>query len=240
MMTIDIETAYEQQGIIEIDYENLSGKRTKLHICDLEKQKNDDLLAFCIESQKDLTFNANRIHHMKWIWKYIFNQDDVAPQKGIYVFACRGDNHLVFEVYQLNKGDKFYKYFEGEFAHSDGWLGVDPLAFHYVYPYTEKAIDWVPIDSMSIFKDSLPSYDRDHLFRLFAIKTASGIVYAMRDYYSFFSNPTLNSDLIPYHSTDEDEPLNNIIAVHNFVEFTEGDHSVFWKTFHKLKNDVTE
>ena len=62
----------------------------------------------------------------------------------------------------------------------------------------------------------------------------------MRDYYSFFSNPTLNSDLIPYHSIDEDEPLKNVIAVHIFAEFTEGDHNVFWKTFHKLHKENTE
>lgn len=70
-------------------------------------------------------------------YTFINGYDDIAPKSGIYVFACQGDNHIVYEMYMLKKGERLYKYFEEDYAHSDGWLGVRPVAYHYAeyYPY---------------------------------------------------------------------------------------------------------
>ena len=90
----DIEIAIEQQGVIEIDYTNQMGKRSFLHITRLVIENERNLIAICKESQTSLHFKFERIQNMKWIWRNIFSMDDVASKDGLYVFACKGDNHL--------------------------------------------------------------------------------------------------------------------------------------------------
>ena len=37
------------------------------------------------------------------IWRK-FKCDEIAPDNGLYVFACAGDNHILFEIHKLEKG----------------------------------------------------------------------------------------------------------------------------------------
>lgn len=39
------------------------------------------------------------------IWKEFAN-DDIVPKSGLYVFACAGDNHILFEIYKLERGER--------------------------------------------------------------------------------------------------------------------------------------
>ena len=91
MIIEDIDTALRLQGVVELNYVNREGKHSVLHISYIEEVAGtNNILAYCYESRSYLTFKKNRILEMKWTWKFIFREEDVAPQKGLYVFACRG------------------------------------------------------------------------------------------------------------------------------------------------------
>lgn len=191
----EIETAIKQQGVIEIDYENQMGKRSLLHISCLEKKKDGNILAFCKESQSNLTLIAERIHILKWIWKNIYSQEDVTPRKGIYIFACRGDNHLVFECYQMEKGELLWKYFIGEYAHCDGWLDVEPLSYHVIDNYSESSLEWKTyINEEFINEKNIKQRDWpiQYKFELFIIKNDTDYFYAMISNHSLFCHPYLD------------------------------------------------
>lgn len=75
------------------------------------------------------------------IWKKFLN-DDIAPKNGLYVFACAGDNHILFEIHRLEKGERLWKHFEGEFEHCNGWAVVIPKAYHYLPEYEPNSSEW--------------------------------------------------------------------------------------------------
>lgn len=75
-------------------------------------------------------------------WCYILDDNEFAPDDGLYVMACRGDNHIVYEVYWFSKGDRFYDKYEGKNAHSDGWMDVDCLAYWRIEEYSEQSPAW--------------------------------------------------------------------------------------------------
>lgn len=216
----------EQQGVIEIDYVNQTGEHTILHISDIENKKDGNILAYCVESQSDQTIKIKNIHRIKWVWKFIFDQEDVAQRKGLYVFACRGDNHLEFEPYLLEEGERFGKFFEGKYAHGSLLMPNEPIAFHYIEPYSVESSDWAPYEPM-----------KEHMFQLCAISTDSGIEYVIRKRQFVYCNPTLNEEKIPIFTDDEKENCKNVNAVHDFIEFDEGDHRLFWTAFHKLQKN---
>ena len=150
------------------------------------------------------------------------------------MFACRGDNHLVFEPYQLDEGERLWKYFEGRYAHGSMIMVNDPIAFHFVEPYSIDASEWMRFEhkkAIATISNQTPE-KAGHMFKLYAISADSGIEYVIRDRHLVYCNPTLNIDLIPKFSND-DEDYKNVVAVHNFVEFKEGDHHLYWVAFRK-------
>ena len=136
------------------------------------------------------------------------------------MFACRGDNHLVFEPYQLDEGERLWKYFEGKNAHGSMIWVNDPIAFHFVEPYSIMASEWMQFENKE-----------EHMFNLYAISVDSGIEYVIKDRHLVYCNPTLNIELIPKFSNADD--YKNVVAVHSFVEFKEGDHHLYWVAFRK-------
>ena len=71
------------------------------------------------------------------IWKEV-DTDTVAPCDGIYVFYCKGDNHMMLEVYSMFEGQRLWEFFEGEYEHVDGWCVVKPEMYYFVpAPYTQ-------------------------------------------------------------------------------------------------------
>lgn len=82
------------------------------------------------------------------IWTEIYDSDMIAPKTGLYVFACRCDNHVTLELYRLNEKEKLWKYFTEEFVHFDGYIRVIPLAYHYICDYSDKSVcQWEKTDS---------------------------------------------------------------------------------------------
>lgn len=64
-------------------------------------------------------------------WKKV-EVDTIAPCNGVYVFWCRGDNHMILEVYPLLEGERLWDYFEGENEHLNGWHIVKPEMYYFV------------------------------------------------------------------------------------------------------------
>lgn len=64
-------------------------------------------------------------------------KDSKAELNGIYLFICKGDNHLCYEVYEIPQGVNLMSFFSGSNEHSDSWAIVKPLYYYYVnYPIT--------------------------------------------------------------------------------------------------------
>ena len=64
-----------------------------------------------------------------------YDKNDLVPQSGLYIFACKADNHIEYELYRLEKGERLWKYFTDDFAHYDGYFDVEPLAYHFIGLY---------------------------------------------------------------------------------------------------------
>ncbi|MBQ8991785.1 MAG: hypothetical protein IJ084_07295 [Prevotella sp.] len=63
-----------------------------------------------------------------------------APSKGLYLFEVLGDNHIFYELYKYDKGESLYKYFQGEYEHTDGYFVVKPYKNCFIPEY--DAISW--------------------------------------------------------------------------------------------------
>lgn len=82
-------------------------------------------------------------------WMDILSVDAIAPEKGLYMFACKGGHYYVHhEFYPLQKGERLFRYFEEEHRHSDNNFPVIPVAFHYVTEYSSQFVvkDWYEFD----------------------------------------------------------------------------------------------
>lgn len=103
------------------------------------------------------------------IWNKFAN-DDIAPKNGLYVFACTGDNHILFKIYRLKTGERLWKHFEGEFEHCNGSAIVTPEAYHYLPEYELNCSEWVSY--------SLSEMDSAHL-KVIAYSSGSNIGYLL-------------------------------------------------------------
>ena len=84
-----------------------------------------------------------KIKDIKSLWiKTTLN--DIVPTSGIYVFACAGDNHILFEIHRLERGERLWKYFDGDFEHYNGWAVVIPEAYYYLPEYEPNCSEWEP------------------------------------------------------------------------------------------------
>lgn len=77
-------------------------------------------------------------------WMDILSVDAIAPETGLYAFACKGDNHILHEFYFMQKGERLFKYFEGEYGHSNGYFPVIPIDYHHKPEYSPscRTKDW--------------------------------------------------------------------------------------------------
>lgn len=125
----------EKCHVYEIEYLNSSKIDRCWHICDIQYSEefgDSHIVAYVNELQKCLTFRIDRILKCDKYWVDILNDNDIAPADGLYVFACRGDNHIYTEIFMMKQGERLCKYFSNEYAHCNGWLEVIPLAYHIV------------------------------------------------------------------------------------------------------------
>ncbi len=123
---------------VEIEYCKMGSSSTILHINDIkfsEKYGRDFISAYCYESLEIITLTISRIQRILHSWTRIVNKTMLAPKRGLYVFTCLGDNHLVYEVYMMEKDEPLWKYFSDDFSHMNGYFTVEPIAYHYIGPF---------------------------------------------------------------------------------------------------------
>lgn len=65
------------------------------------------------------------------------SKDATASIDGLYLIECLGDNHTFYELYKYRRGEKLWKYFEGEYEHTNGCLVVKPINITYIVLETD-------------------------------------------------------------------------------------------------------
>lgn len=159
--------ASEQDLCLEMHYMNLSGKLNRHIIYDIKVSKNYKYFkAYSFQYYEILNFKVENIKDIKVLtidnsplitlgtgpneWTYIFSTNAKAPQSGIYVIACRGDNNnIIFEFYYIKKSECFWSYFTGENSHYDGYFEIEPIAFHFVPIFNRNSMLWTPFEYKS-------------------------------------------------------------------------------------------
>lgn len=128
----EVDRMIDCQGVYEIKY-----GRYIIHIGVIKWSDFHPgcIWCYCNEWGIYITLNCKKIETCKQYWTETWDNKELAQRTGLHLFACRGDNHLITEIYWLNEGEPLWKYFEKEFAHSNGRKGVIPLAYHCVDKY---------------------------------------------------------------------------------------------------------
>lgn len=119
----------------EVEYYKNEHSTSVFHISDIrvsEKYGEEYVTAICHESESEITLKIDRIKHITPHWIKIIDENMVAPKSGLFVFACLGDMHIVYETIILNKGDSLIEYFTGDDAPTSGCCPLKPVAFHYI------------------------------------------------------------------------------------------------------------
>ena len=102
--------AIKEDADVEILYTNSVGINKVFHIRSIKfssKYGNDYIVAFCDEACKELTFKIEQIKRANIIWNMVHSKNMKAPEDGMYLMACRGDMHLIYELYYYSKGSPF-------------------------------------------------------------------------------------------------------------------------------------
>lgn len=100
-----------------------------------------------------------------------------APKDGLYVFRCAGDNHDIWEPYELKEGESLHKYFMEPHIHGDGWWPiVAPMDYLSIPPYSDNNPDWMKVQRQPIIGESIEEFN-DGGFIIVAIKISGRIIY---------------------------------------------------------------
>ena len=235
MIITDLNTAISRQGVFEVEYQKPDGSHVTRHLSDIsfsEKYGDRCIDAYCHESGSYLTFRNDRIIGIRQIWVNIYGKDGVAHQDGVYIFACRGDNHLVFEIYELKEGDRLWNFFSDGYVHRDGFFEVEPISFHYVEAFRPDSPSWM-------IANGLTEEDRNSLaeFTVYAAKKGKEVSYSMQNYFSVFSNPALHPEILDGTSRTMPDVM---MARHVFCAFTETEHGAWWKVYNQMTDGSEE
>lgn len=232
----------ERQGVYEIVYRKDDEERV-WYISNIDLHKDYDgkvVTAFCHELEKDLNYSISKIVSARRYWIDIIEEDDVAPQSGIYLFTCRGDNHLITELYHLDQGERFYKYFEGEYGHMNGWFEVIPLAYHLVSDFDTETLH----SGWSAMPEEL-KYKLRSVIRIIAFKCtnpvkmlsyvandASGVQYFLLDTLDLFGPDT------PFNPKGDanSKPL----GLYTALSYTEMNYGIHWDLYNKAHHRTKE
>lgn len=219
----------EKCHVYEIEYLNSNKVVRCWHICYIQYSKeygDSHIVAYVNELQKELTFRIDRILKFEKYWVEILNDKDTVLSDGLYVFACRGDNHIYIEMYVMKQGELLYKYFNDEYSHSNGWFHVIPLAYHIVDTYA--------IEQNKMWDRSVKNLEIQHVFGM------NNIVVATRDDAKDYKNnlsrfrTTLNTYCFYCIGDFESDLANDRIATSGFVGFypivryLEINHQIHW------------
>ena len=225
----------ESQGVYEIVYRKENEERI-WHISSIEISKDSGdncITAFCHEIEQYLNFSIMKILSVQKYWIDIFDKNDLAPESGVYLFTCRGDNHLITELHSLEKGEPLYKFFEGDYSHSNGWFTVIPLAYHRVSDLKSGISEygWTKMPEQLRFPQSVVT-------RIIAFKSEEPLElfsYVANDkkgiqYYLLDSN-NLFGPKIPF--SPQGDTNFTPLGLYTAISYTEMNHSIHWRLYEK-------
>lgn len=92
-------------------------------------------IPYADDPQKYVKLAENVKDQIKGIMEYNFNKDangriskdTTASIDGLYLIECLGDNYTFQGLFKYKKGERIWKYFEGEYERTSGWVVVEPL-----------------------------------------------------------------------------------------------------------------
>lgn len=94
-----------------------------------EEKRDQRLRLWIIEHKDELPIDPTVINAGEWVK---IEENTIAPENGIYLFICRGDNHLLYEVHELLRGTELLWHFQEERTHWNGCFIVKPIYFYYI------------------------------------------------------------------------------------------------------------
>lgn len=229
----DIFIEYSKDGVTIKPYQ-----LTKLSYS--EKYGKNCICGTPIDSDTELTFRVDRIKNVELHWNDFFGSNTVAPETGLFLMACRGDNHLVFELMKYKKGDRFWELYEGANEHYNGWFEVDPLAYHYIPIYSpENNSNWANYETSEkilgkgiyIFAYTLRgtvSQDEDFSWDIpqISAQEIDGIYYSL-----LWSFSEINIKELEIHENV------NILAYHYCMLYTEDNHVTHWQIYKEIHKE---
>ncbi len=68
----------------------------------------------------------------------LISKDTVAHEDGLYIIYCKKDKHAFKELCRYRKGERIWKYFTGEYKHTDGCAIAGPINYQYISETDEK------------------------------------------------------------------------------------------------------
>ena len=61
------------------------------------------------QDEFNLHFDIDKyFSEIKWIATY--DENEIAPESGLYLFKSKGSNHVFFDLFNLKEGEKLWKY----------------------------------------------------------------------------------------------------------------------------------
>lgn len=165
-------------------------------------------------------------------WTEILDYNDTAPFNGLYIIACRGDNHIVYELYKLVKGDRFADKYIGNNSHSDGWLCVECLAYIYCDDFSVNPHIWEnrlrPVETYN--------YNHIMIYVLNDISDEQALLIETESSYTALYN---GSQKLLYCLADtlflKTHDVKGFLAVPEYTEVMHSHHCELWHSIHNNK-----
>ncbi len=94
-----------------------------------QEKKWEILCNWAIRHKDELPIEPAVINAGEWVK---IEEHPIVQKTGTYLFLCKGDNHLFYEVHELARGMDLLWHFQGEMAHTDCWALVKPIYYYYI------------------------------------------------------------------------------------------------------------
>ncbi len=200
-----LQEAAETRDVYEIDYKNNREECRRFHISHVEKREPHCIKAYCHETSNELVFNISQIETIRRYWIDILDENELVQEDGLYLFFCRGDNHFLWELHYLRTGERFYKYFEGDYIHYHGWFHVIPLSYLKIPFYNpDNPGNWIPTTEIELNKvhKAIVAFQGEQIKTLAEIFETSGRSVTVPDHAYKYNTYILSLDLDPFTLPD--------------------------------------
>lgn len=136
-----VDVAIKQRKPMEITYSK-DGVSTKVfNLIDVtysQQYGNNYICGYCEKYKSELTFSIDKITHANVDWIEILEKKTCAKQDGLYVFICRSDMHLEFELRKYKKGKRLQEDYQNEDGILSCYSSIDVLAYHFIPFFTKE------------------------------------------------------------------------------------------------------